>query len=126
MQVIPSLTHLAIERVEDITEQTIHNLTPNTGFDVPLLPNLQTLTISSTTLTVDFVELHAMLSARWGGGTDNRAVARLKFVSITGTGIHEASVIPGIPLLQQFIEEGMQVSVNTVVYNYPNGDRVWL
>ena len=125
MQVIPSLTHLAIERVEDITEQTIRNLTPNTGFDVPLLPNLQTLTISSTTLAVDFVELHAMLSARWGR-TDNRAVARLKFVSITGTGIHEASVIPGIPLLQQFIEEGMQVSVNTVVYNYPNADRVWL
>jgi hypothetical protein len=111
MQVIPSLNELIIDFPGDVTNRTICNLVPHL---IPnLLPKLQTLSISSSSLVIDFIELHRMLSARWNADGLGHGVARLQFVLISGIGIVEGTHSPVIPLLQELTAEGMKIWVET-------------
>jgi hypothetical protein len=112
MQVVPSLEVLLIHGSDDITEQTIRNLTPNITSDLPLLPNLQELSISSGGLVIDAFELHSMLSARWrqGDACSSPGVTQLRSVTISAGG-RDGEMEPALLLLQEFITEGMRISL---------------
>jgi hypothetical protein len=77
----------------------------------PLLPNLQRLAISSFGLTIDFIELHGMLRARWVGAGPGRGIARLKSVMIRDDYMDQDTRELGIPLLQELVAEGMHISL---------------
>jgi hypothetical protein len=109
MQVMPSLIELTISDSYEITKQTIRNLTPNMTLYPPLLPNLQRLEISSFGLTIDYMELHGMLRARWVGA--GRGIARLESVVIGDDYLGQDARELGIPLLQELIAEGMHISL---------------
>jgi hypothetical protein len=107
---MPSLIELTISDSPAITEQTIRNLTPNMTLYPPLLPNLQRLAISSKFgLTIDFIELHGMLRARWVGA--GRGIARLKSAVIRNNYLDQDTHELGILLLQELVAEGMHISL---------------
>jgi hypothetical protein len=97
---------LTISDSHEITKQTIQNLTSYP----PLLPNLQRLTILSFGLTIDFIELHGMLRARWGGFGCG-GIAKLKSMMIRDDYMDQDTCELGIPLLQELVAEGMHISL---------------
>jgi hypothetical protein len=111
MQIIPSLIELIIDFLGEITNRTIRNLVPH--MTPNFLPKLETLSISSSSLVIDFVELHRMLSARWNADGLGHGVARLQSVIVSGIGIVEGRHSPVIPLLQELTTQGMKIWVKT-------------
>jgi hypothetical protein len=85
-------------------------MTPN------LLPKLQTLSISSSSLVIDCIELHRMLSARWNA---DGLTHRLQSAIISGIGIVEGTHSTVIPLLEELTAKGMKIWVET------ESDRSW-
>jgi hypothetical protein len=80
-----------------------------TPFNPRLLPDLQTLSISSADMTINFIELHSMLrlctrrDAHSSSGWD-RSTARLRSIMLLG----QASEDEGIPLRQDLRAQGMK------------------
>jgi hypothetical protein len=116
MRVLPSLEMLLIQGSNDITDETIHNLTPNMTSNLPLLPNLRELSISSGGLIINAFELHTMLSLRRGPGDagPSQEVARLQSVRITGLRRRSETEQQWLSILDEFIAEGIHISLSTL------------
>jgi hypothetical protein len=114
MQVVPSLTELTIESPDMLTNQTIRNLQVNMTSNIPLLPNLKILSITSYTLVVDAFDLYSMVCARRGqaGAGSGCEVARLESVTISCDKIDEDTRELGIPLLHELVEEGIEIQID--------------
>jgi hypothetical protein len=114
LQVLPTLEVLIICGSNDITDQTIRNLTPNMTSDLPLLSNLQELSISSVGLFVDDSELQSMLYARWRSGDagSGLGVTQLQSVKISAGGTQRYGLIsPRFSFVHDLMAEGMQISL---------------
>jgi hypothetical protein len=113
LKTIPSLVDLKL-LCHGISGHTIAMLNPwsaSVSTHNPLLPNLQILHITCSTLVLDCTELYDMLSARWRpavSGADY-PIAKLQSVAIKA---REATVTPPpIESLNQLVGEGMQISL---------------
>lgn len=112
----PSLIELDLQS-DSITSDTIRMLNPTSPSNsvvAPLLPCLQTLSIQSKSLFIDFIELHRLFSTRWSpvhASTSDHHVAQLGSVKIIGKNTWHPSELV---LLEQLVAEGMQVTLQTV------------
>ena len=123
MQVMPSLSELTISTLGNIAREIIRNLNPTT-LNPPLLPNLRKLSISESGMTIDLIELHSMLCARWewtggSGAGSGQKVTRLQSIVVVGFSTKEDTHEQGIRLLRQLVAEGMNISIKS---NY----EIWL